>query len=99
MGGDKIENNIKSKEANEEKGDFIKIKRPPGRPPTKFIPSIIYWVYVVIGTIIETVFANLILFMALVGGVSGYYIGHSFELVLIGIIMGIVFGFIFFEGK
>lgn len=51
-----MENNIKSKDSNNATGDFIKLKRPPGRPPTRFFPSILYWVYVIIGTIIATVF-------------------------------------------
>ncbi len=94
-----IENDIYIEETINEKGDFIKLKRPPGRPPRHLIPKIIYWIYIIIGTVILTITTNFMLLMGVVGSIGGYYIGHSFELTFIGLIIGLVIGYIFFEGK
>lgn len=94
-----MENDINIKETINEKGDFIKLKKPPGRQPKQFIPKIIYWIYIIIGTIITTVVTNLMLLTGAMGGIGGYYIGHNFELTLFGLIIGLAIGYIFFEGK
>lgn len=94
-----IENDIYIEETINEKGDFIKLKRPPGRPPAHLIPKIIYWIYIIIGTVVLTITTNFMLLMGVVGSIGGYYIGHSFELVFIGLIMGLAIGYIFFGGK
>ncbi|MCK5660158.1 MAG: hypothetical protein KAH86_02285 [Methanosarcinales archaeon] len=94
-----MEIDIKNRETCDEKGDFIKLTRPPGRPPTHIFPSIIYWVCVIVGTIIATIATNLMLLMAVIGGIGGYHIGNSFEMVIIGTLLGAVIGFFLFEGR
>ena len=37
--------------------------------------------------------------MSIIGGIGGYYIGHDFEMVAIGAIVGLIFGFVFFKDE
>jgi len=76
-------------------GDFIKLRRPRGRPPTDIISSIFYWIHAVVGTVLM----NPTLLMGIVGGIGGYYIGHSFEMIIVGFVIGSALGFVIFEGR
>ena len=73
----------------------IKWKRPQGTPPKKPIPKILYW----IGVFISTLLTKMWLVMSIIGGIGGYYIGHDFEMVAIGAIVGLIFGFVFFKDE
>lgn len=42
---------------------------------------------------------NPTLLMGIVGGIGGYYIGHSFEMIIVGFVIGSALGFVIFEGR
>ena len=76
-------------------GDFIRLIRPRGRPPVRTIPNIFYWIDV----IINTLFKNPWLLLGIIGGIGGYYIENTFEMLIVGFIVGAAVGYILIEEK
>ena len=76
-------------------GDFIRLIRPRGRPPEKIISSIFYWIDVIINTLLK----NTWLLLGIIGGIGGYYIENTFEMLIVGFIVGAAVGYILIEEK
>ena len=73
----------------------MKLVRPRGRVPTSAIPRFFYWVKVGI----DTLFAHTWLIFAIIGGISGYYIENTLEMLIFGVVVGAAIGYISDEGK
>jgi hypothetical protein len=77
------------------RGFMALYKRPPGRPPRRLIPSLIYWTYIIIGSILLNLWAIL--------GVFGAYIVFrttgSIEYALLGLFFGFLVGYVLSGGK